>query len=300
MFIFNQLGEEQHGFTPGRSVESNLSVLLNSVACDINAKAQTDVIYADFIKAFDSVNHRFLLHKLKLFGFSGNLLQWFQSYLTCRLQRVVSNGVHSEWSNVSSGVPQGSILGPILFLISINDLPSVLKYSNYLLYADDAKFYKTVYDLHVCLKLQLDLNSIALWCQSWKLSLNMSKCCITSFTLNNLQISFDYTLNCTKFLRVTIIKDLGIFLTSNLNFNVHTDFVNKKARKVFGYVVRNCKSFHNTLVLKLLYFSFVRPYLEFATVAWYLFNLANINKIERVQMRFVRYLCRPGTSLITV
>ena len=75
MFIFNQLGEEQHGFTPCRSVEYNLSVLLNSVACDINAKAQTDVIYTDFIKAFDSVNHRFLLHKLKLFGFSGNLLQ---------------------------------------------------------------------------------------------------------------------------------------------------------------------------------------------------------------------------------
>ena len=77
MFMSNQLGEEQHGFTQGRSVESNLSVLINSVACDNNAKAQTDVIYTDFIKAFGSVNHRFLLHKLKLFGFSGNLLQWF-------------------------------------------------------------------------------------------------------------------------------------------------------------------------------------------------------------------------------
>ena len=167
MFIFNQLGEEQHGFTPGRSVESNLSVLLNSVAYDINAKAQTDVIYTDFIKAFDSVNHRFLLYKLKLFGFSGNLLQWFQSYLTCSLQRVVINGVHSEWSNVLSGVPQGSVLGPILFLIFINDLSFVLKYSKCLLCVDDAKFYKTVYGTHDCLKLQLYLNSIALWCQLW-------------------------------------------------------------------------------------------------------------------------------------
>ena len=277
------MGEEQHGFTSGRSVESNLSVLLNSVACDINAKAQTDVIYTDFIKAFDSVNYRFLLHKLKFFGFSGNLLQWFQSYLTCRLQRVVINGVHFELSNVLSGVLQGSIIGPNLFLIFINDLPSVLKYSKCLLYANDAKFYKTVYDIHDCLKLQLNLNSIALWCQSWKLSLNISKCCIISFTLNNLQISFDYTLNCTKFLRVAIIKDLGIFLTSNLNFNVHIDFVIKKARKVFGYVVRNCKSFHNTLVLKSLYFSLVRPHLEFIAVAWCPFNLANINKIERVK-----------------
>ena len=147
MFIFNQLGEEQHGFTPGRSVEFNLSVLLISVACDINAKAQTDVIYTNFIKAFNSVKHRFLLHKLKLFGFSGNLLQWLQSYLTCRLQRVVINGVHSEWSNVLYAVPRGFILGPILFLIFINDLPYVLKYSKCLLYADDTKFYKTVYDI---------------------------------------------------------------------------------------------------------------------------------------------------------
>ena len=91
-------------------------------------------------------------------------------------------------------------------------------------------------------------------------------------------------------MRVAITKDLGIFLTSKLNFNVHIDFVITKARKVFGYVVRNCKSFHNTFVLKSLYFSLVRPHFEFAAVTWGPFNLANINKIERVQMRFVRYL----------
>ena len=88
-------------------------------------------------------------------------------------------------------------------------LLSVLKYFKCLLYADDVKFYKTVYDIHDCRKLQLDLNLIALWCQSWKLSLNISKCCIIFFALYNLQISFDYTLNCTKFLRVAIIKDLA-------------------------------------------------------------------------------------------
>ena len=123
-------------------------------------------------------------------------------------------------------------------------------------------------------------------------SLDISKCCIISFTLNNLQISFNYTLNWTKFLRVAIIKDLGIFLTPNLNFNVHIDFVIKKAGKVFGYIVQNCKSFHTTLVLKSLYFSLVPPpHLEFAAVTWWPFNLANINNIKRVQMRFLRYFC---------
>ena len=92
-------------------------------------------------------------------------------------------------------------------------------------------------------------------------------------------------------MRVAIIKDLGIFLISNLNFNVHINFVINKARKVFGYVVRNCKSFHNTLVLKSLYFSLIRPHLEFAAIALCPFNLANINKIEHVQLKFERYLC---------
>ena len=150
-------------------------MLLHSVACNINTKTQTDVIYTDIKKTCDSVNHRFLLHKLKLLSFSDNLLRWFQSYLIFRLQRVVINGVHSVWSNVLSGVHQGSILGPILHLIFINDLPSVLKYAKCLLYAKDAKFYKTVYGKHNRLKLQLNLNSIELWCQSWKLCLNISK-----------------------------------------------------------------------------------------------------------------------------
>ena len=92
------------------------------------------------------------------------------------------------------------------------------------------------------------------------------QCYIISFTLNGSRISFDYMLNCTKLLRVAVINDLSIFLPSNLNFNMHVDFVIKKARKAFDYVEWNCKSFHNTLVLKSLYFSFILPHLEFATV----------------------------------
>ena len=109
---------------------------------------------------------------------------------------------------------------------------------------------------------------------------------LISFTLNSSWISFDYTLNCTKLLIVAIIKDL----TSYLNFNAHINFVIKKSRNVFGYVVQNCKSFHNILVCKSLYFSLVSPYFEFAAITWCPLNTANINKKEYVQMRFMRYL----------
>ena len=124
-------------------------------------------------------------------------------------------------------MPERFILGPILFFLYINDSPSVLKYPKCLLYADDAKFWKTVSDTHDCLKLKLDLNSIEVWYQSWKHCLNISKYSTISFKLNRSRVSFDYMLNVTKLLRVALIKDLGIFPISNLNFNVHIDFVIK-------------------------------------------------------------------------
>ena len=105
------------------------------------------------------------------------------------------------------------------------------------------------------------------------------------------RISFDYTLNCTKLLLVAVVRDFGIFLTSNLDFSVHLDFFIEKVRKVFACVVQNCKLFPNPLVLKSLYFSLVCPRLEFAAFTRYSVYKANVNKIERVQMRFMRYLC---------
>ena len=136
-----------------------------------------------FLGAFDKVSHKLLLHKMLMqFGFQNNVLLWFESYLNNRQQRVVINGLESSWVHVTSGVPQGSILGPTLFLLYINDLPKAVNSAECLLFADDAKFYKRILSLSDCISLQLDIDSLLQWCSKWKISINVTKCAFIKFT----------------------------------------------------------------------------------------------------------------------
>jgi hypothetical protein len=134
-------------------------------------------VYLDFAKAFDKVNHKPLLTKLHKFGIRGDLLSWFENYLSGRYQRVTVLGETSGTLPVLSGVPQGSILGPLLFLVYVNDLPhSISGESTVAMFADDTKCYRPVKDLPDCEGLQNDLNNLVNWCTIWKMDLNKSKC----------------------------------------------------------------------------------------------------------------------------
>ena len=168
---------------PNRSTVTNLTVYSEYVAKCMDESNDVHSIYTDFSRAFDKVSHKLLLHKMSMqFGFKNNVLLWFESYLNNRQQRVVLNGLESLWVNVTSGVPQGSILGPTLFLLYVNDLPTVVNSTECLLFADDAKFYKRIKSFTDCLLLQADIDSLMQWCSDWKISINVGKCAFIKFT----------------------------------------------------------------------------------------------------------------------
>ena len=171
----------QHGFVPRRSCDTNLACLLKTAWESISSGHQTDIIYTDYSAAFQSVNHKLLLHKLQnSYHISGSALNWLASYLGNRRQRVIVNGKFSEWTPVISGTPEGGIISPILLALFINDLPESLE-TNCLLFADDVKLYHKIVTPEDSLLLQADLTRLADWSRLWKLQLNPSKC--KSFTI---------------------------------------------------------------------------------------------------------------------
>ena len=165
-FVSSSISPHQFGFRQNHSTLQQLLIFLNSVYVSFGTSAQTDIVYLDFKKAFDSVTHNELLVKLWSFV-TGDIWKWFRGYLTSRVQCVIINGSISGQLPVISGVPQGSILGPLLFLIFVNDLPASASSSKIFLFADDTKCLKTVNNYTDCLFLQRDLHNITLWSQAW-------------------------------------------------------------------------------------------------------------------------------------
>ena len=158
----------QHGFMPGRSTTTQLLATFNKVNTNLDNRNRTDIIYFDLAKAFDSVPHNLLIHKLKIYGFNGPLLKWMKDYLTGRTQRVVINGSHSKWSEVKSGVPQGATLGPLNFLLFVNDLPESLSQGTQCgIFADDTKISRDILTDDDVKLLQRDIDNLYSWSLRW-------------------------------------------------------------------------------------------------------------------------------------
>ena len=149
-----------------RSTVSNLACYLDSISESVDSKKQVDSVYLDFSKAFDSVCHLLLIHKLKSYGYSGQCVQWLQSYLLNRKQRVVLEGKASDWKPVLSGVTQGSQIGPLLFILDINDLTNHVDSCEISLYADDSKLFREISSVTDCQLVQKNLDSVCLWCET--------------------------------------------------------------------------------------------------------------------------------------
>ena len=196
------------------------------------------------------------------------MLLWFRSYLIGRFQFDRFNNTTSDIFNVTSGVPQGSHLSPVVFNIFINDLPSVLKYSNCLLFADDLKLFRKIRDPSDCQLLQYDLTSISNWCFNNLLTLNIKKCHSVSFTRSNTQISFEYEINSVRLETLLSVKDLGVIFDRKLSFKEHIDFIFSKSMRLLGFINRISSEFQDPTTLKSLYVSLVRSHLEYCGVIW--------------------------------
>lgn len=292
--LFNHIkpciNEAQHGFLTNKSTITNLSVFTNNIYEALEDKQQVDVIYTDFQKAFDKVDHDILLRKLAQSGLSRAMLEFFASYLRSRSFVVRFNGNVSGKFEPNSGVPQGSNLGPLLFLIFINDLPEALRFSKSLLFADDQKMFLNINTHQDCLHLQSDINSLYDWSNINNLPINTEKCNILTFSRNKSPILHNYQMGGVSIKRVDIIKDLGVTYDNKLNFKRHVQHITLDSYRLLGFIIRQSYNFRNINTLKRLYTSLVRPKLEYASTIWYPSTIGSIKEIEKVQNKFLRHL----------
>ncbi|KXJ07571.1 RNA-directed DNA polymerase from mobile element jockey, partial [Exaiptasia diaphana] len=260
----------------------------------------TDVIYLDFAKAFDSVDHKILLAKLKAYGISGQLLSWLTDYLSGRFQRVVLEGASSQWAPVTSGVPQGSLLGPLLFVIFINDLPDVAEEGvNTALYPDDTKIFGAVKNGNDCETIQTTLSNMAEWTQVNNIDFNASKCKTLTVTRKKQPLEHNYCLNNKQLDRVSEEKDLGITVTSTLSWDKHVHAIVSKANKLLGLLKRTCPLLTKPAVRRTLYLSLVKSQLCFGSQVWSPCHIYLQGKIERVQRRATRWILQTRVGEMT-
>lgn len=283
---------EQHGFSEGKSTETNLFIFTNYIYKCMESGSSVDCIFTDLRKAFDRVPIDLLIFKLQhLYGISDPLLSCLRAYLSNRSQRVTINGHTSNDFYVLSGVGQGTHLGPILFTLFINDLKFSLSHCEFLLFADDCKLFKRIDSTSDQLALQADIDNFYNWCELNSLSVNTDKCKHLQFTRKIDPLQFKYSLNGTKLSSVSSFKDLGVVVDRKLSFNLHIDSMVGRASKLLGFITRNTRMFSNIRTLIILYLSFIRPIMEYCCVVWAPSYITHIKRLERIQRKFVKLLC---------
>lgn len=287
--VSNSISPYQHGFVRKRSTLTNLMSFTEYIYSAFSSWSQVDVIYLDFEKAFDKIRHDVLLSKLSSFGFHSSVLSFFASYLRDRKQYVRFKGKFSNAFPALSGVPQGSKLGPLLFLLAINDITAVPLHSRLLLFADDLKLFFRISSVADCLLLQADLNAIASWASINHFRINISKSHFMTFSRRKNPLQFAYSVNDSPLSRVLQTKDLGVLFDTKLNFSFHVDSIIKKANQSLGFLLRNTIRLYDINTFKSLYCAFVRSHLEYCCQIWFPNKKAS-QRIERVQARFVRSL----------
>jgi len=281
------ISPNQHGFLSGRSTVTNLVLFQQYVMDAFSNNHQVDCLQLDFSKAFDRVSHSILLNKLEALGVGGSLLQWIESYLTGRTLMVKFASSFSRPFAVTSGVPQGSHLGPLLFNIYVNDITKLIK-SEHLLFADDMKLFFKITCPRDCVILQTSLSAVYRWCKENSMDLNVSKSCVITFSRIKQPLVLDYRVGGASLPRSEVVKDLGVTFATSLNPSLHVMNTCAQANRMLGFIVRSTKDMNSVSSLLTLYKALVRPKLEYASVVWSPYQIILIEKLEAVQRRFLR------------
>ena len=265
----NLLSKHQHGFVSGRSSVTNLLAVIDAWTEALDMSTPVDAIYLDFAKAFDSVPHQRLIKKLEGYGITGEVVQWIKEFLSGRRQQVRVNGEVSGWKPVTSGIPQGSVLGPVLFVIFINDLPEVVK-SMVEMFADDTKIFTPIIDEDCIHTIQNDIHALTDWATVWQLRFNASKC--KTLHLGSRNTHHEYSMkdgqgNELVLDSTELEKDLGINIDPALKFTKHIEGQVNKANRIMGLIRRSYQHLDGES-FKRLFTALVRPHLEYCNVAW--------------------------------
>ena len=289
----------QSGFIPGDSTVNQLVDIYNTFCKALDEGKEVRAIFCDVSKAFDRVWHKGLLYKLQTIGISGPLLAWFKDYLDNRRQRVVLPGAVSGWTSLKAGVPQGSILGPLLFLVYINDIVEDI-HSAIRLFADDTSLYIIVEDpLRAADQLNSDLAKIHLWANKWLVSFNPSKSESIIFSRKQIKpFHPPVKMNQQQISEVNSHKHLGLIFSNDCTWHEHLDYIKTKAWHRVN-IMRKLKFTLDRKSLQTIYISFIRPLLEYADVVWDNCTQYEANELEQIQNEAAR-IVTGATKLVSI
>ena len=294
----NLFSSKQHGFRKGRSCLTQLLQHMDFLFQNYLDNSETDVIYLDYAKAFDKVDHSILLEKMKAYGIEGKVYTWIEQFLCGRTQTVIVDGKKSVTLPVLSGVPQGTVLGPILFLLYVNDLETKIKNSKMSSFADDTRISKKISTQEDCVLLQQDLENVIVWSEENNMQLHEDKfelICyrtpsakILAETLPFMAEAANYTTpNGTTIDRSPLVRDLGVNMSEDLSWTPHINIMVDKARQISSWVLGVFRDRSKPVMLQ-LYKSLIRSRVEYCCPLWNPTKIADIQLIESIQRQFTR------------
>ena len=293
LITYQLINPSQYGFLKARFCLTNVLCFFEEITKWVDEGSPVDVIFLDFQKAFDKVPHQRLILKLKSHGMGNSVINWIERWLTDRRQRVVVDGEFSSWKSVLSGVPQGSVLGPIIFLVYIHDLEDGVT-GSILKFADDTKLFRKTKEIGDKQNLQDDIDKLVRWSEKWQMLLNFRKCKCLHIGSGNTGMS--NKMGGTILSKTVKENDLGVTMNANMKVSEQCRIAASKGNQVLGMIRRNITYKENSLIVP-LYKTIVRPHLGYCIQAWSPYLRKDIDMLEKIQRRATKLI--PGLRYLS-